>query len=95
MMTEYMMRPSRIMMTEKIVSPCDLVVMLEPTEVVADTAQINAIQYWLPTGWFAHIGCGTHGSARRSGDWIDERSGTTASVGREKRALTATGRVRR
>ena len=44
-MTEYIMRPSKIMITEKIASSCDLGVMFVPTEVVAETAQTIASQY--------------------------------------------------
>ena len=66
MMTEYITRPSRIMTTEKMASDSYLGMMFMPTDVVADTAHMTAIQYCCSTGWFAHIGCGSHWSARLS-----------------------------
>ena len=60
MMTEYIMRPSRIITTEKMISSLDLGTMFMPTDVVAATAQKMDHQYCDSVGMLAYPGNGTH-----------------------------------
>ena len=59
MMTEYIIKPSKIINTVNIISSVDLGLMFMPTEVVAATAQKMDHQYCAMTGWLAYPGCGT------------------------------------